>query len=94
VYRPIFDSILNRSIAVGDELKFTVKATSLAADAKLAYSAAGLPTGASFDPESRIFTWTPTTRQIGAHTVTFTVNDGVLPESNEVKLTVLPRTNP
>jgi len=94
VYRPIFDSILNRSIAVGDELKFTVKATSLSADAKLAYSAAGLPTGASFDPATRIFTWTPTAQQAGAHTVTFTVNDGVLPESNEVTLTVLPRTNP
>ena len=94
VYRPIFDSILTRSVAVGDELKFTVNATSLAANAKLAYSAAHLPVGASFDPATRIFTWTPTTQQAGAHTVMFTVNDGVLPESTEVTLTVLPRTNP
>jgi hypothetical protein len=79
---------------VGDELKFTVNATSLAADAKLAYSAAHLPAGASFDPATRVFTWTPTMQQAGAHTVTFTVNDGVLPESTEVTLTVLPRTKP
>jgi hypothetical protein len=89
VYRPSFDTILHRSVAAGDSLTFPVNATTLVPGAKLIYSATGLPAGATFDPATRIFTWKPTARQRGSHAVTFTVNDGVLPESTVVTLTVL-----
>jgi PKD repeat protein len=40
------------------------------------YSASGLPAGASFDPETRQFSWTPDYTQAGEYTVTFTASDG------------------
>ena len=88
VYRPSFDSIGAKKIAVGEPLQFTVVARSPDANAKLTYSASGLPAGASFDPSTQSFSWTPTKAQAGSHSVKFTVNDGVLPVSTSVTITV------
>ncbi len=90
VYRPSFDSIGAKKIAVGESLQFTVVARSPDANAKLTYSASGLPAGASFDPVTQTFSWTPTKAQAGSHSVKFTVNDGVLPVSTAVTISVRP----
>lgn len=90
VYRPSFDSIGAKKIAAGESLQFTVLARSPDANAKLTYSANALPTGASFDPNTQMFSWTPTKTQVGSHTVKFTVNDGVLPVSTSVTISVRP----
>jgi PKD repeat protein len=42
----------------------------------ITYSAGNLPAGASFDPATQTFSWTPTYRQAGTYTVTFTASDG------------------
>ncbi len=42
----------------------------------LTYSASGLPEGASFDPATQQFSWTPTYTQAGQYEVTFTAVDG------------------
>lgn len=42
---------------------------------RLTYSAQGLPEGASFNPQSRIFTWTPTFEQSGIYAIDFAVHD-------------------
>ena len=66
-----------QSVAEGQALNFTVEATD--ADAPrdtLTYSAAGLPSGATFDPATRQFAWTPGFTGAGTHEVTFTVKDG------------------
>ncbi len=42
---------------------------------KLTYSVTGLPQGATFNPTSRVFSWTPTYEQSGVYPLTFTVTD-------------------
>jgi hypothetical protein len=94
VYRPVFEYVGVKSISAGSLLQFTVTANTPAPGAKLSYSASNLPTGAGFDAATRTFSWTPGPRQAGTHTVTFTVNDGVLPESTSVTIKVLPPAKP
>ena len=61
-------------------LSFGVAATDFDDD-PLTYSASGLPAGASFDPATRQFSWTPDYTQAGVYTVTFTASDGDRPYS-------------
>ena len=89
VYRPSFEPLPEKSVAVRTEIQFSVVAATPASAAELRYSATHLPVGSSFDAASRIFSWTPSPRQLGTHLVTFTVNDGVLPESATVTIKVL-----
>jgi len=94
VYRPNFEPIGSKSIAAGSLLQLTVTASTPVAGAKLSYSAGNLPSGASFDAATRAFSWTPGPRQAGTYIVTFTVDDGVLPESTTVTIAVLPPAKP
>jgi len=94
VYRPSFDAIGSKSTPAGSLLQFTVAANTPVAGAKLSYSAVNLPSGASFDAETRTFSWTPGPRQAGTYTVTFTVDDGILPESTSVSIAVLAAAKP
>ena len=75
----------------GSTLSFVVTATDPDGDA-LTYSAGGLPAGASFDPATQQFTWTPGYDQAGTYTVTFTAKDGTksysLSETKTVTITV------
>ena len=84
---PVIGPIGDRSINEGTSLAFTVSATDPDGDA-ITYSATGLPTGASFDPSTHIFTWTPDYTQAGVYTVTFTASDGNLSASQNVVITV------
>ncbi len=59
-------------------------------DIPLVLSCSSLPSGASFDPEQGIFLWTPTEAQQGDYFITFTVDDGVIPENTTVKIHVSP----
>jgi chitodextrinase len=56
------------------------------------YSASGLPAGASFDPATQQFSWTPGFTQAGTYTVTFTASDGTksysLSGTKDVTITV------
>ena len=71
---PVLDPIGNRSVNVGEELQFTVMGSDPDED-NLTYHVGDLPEGASFDPESHIFSWTPGIEQVGSVTVFFTVTD-------------------
>ncbi len=55
----------------------------------LTYSASNLPTGASFDPVTQQFTWSPAYNQVGNYTVTFRVSDGTLSASRDVTFTAI-----
>jgi hypothetical protein len=94
VYRPSFDSIGPQKIAAGEFLEFQVTARTPAPGAKLTYSAANLPSRATFDAATRTFSWTPTARQVGAYAVKFTVDDTVLPESTTATIVVVPAKKP
>jgi hypothetical protein len=62
-----------------------------AADAEgdtLVYSASGLPDGATFDPDTRTFSWTPRYDQAGDYTVHFEVSDGEFTDSEDIVITV------
>ena len=94
VYRPSFESLTPQTVHAGQTLTFAVNARTPATAVTLSYTAEGLPTGATFDAPTRTFLWTPSTRQLGIHTIRFVVNDGVLPNSKAVPINVLPAAVP
>jgi hypothetical protein len=81
----------SQSVDENRALRFGVAATDPDGDA-LTYSASGLPAGASFDPATRQFSWTPDYTQAGTYTVTFTASDGTksysLSGTKQVTITV------
>ena len=77
---PVLHPIGNQTVLEGQTLSFTVSATDLDRDT-LTYSASNLPPGASFDPATHTFTWTPNYGQAGNYTnVEFTVTDSGTPQ--------------
>jgi len=76
----------NKTINEGETLTFTVAATDPTGDV-LTYTAAGLPTGATFN--GQIFAWTPDSAQAGAYDVLFIVSDGVLTDVETITIIVL-----
>ncbi len=84
---PVLAAIGAKSGTEGALLSFVVSATD-PENAPLGYSAAPLPAGASFNPTTRTFTWTPGYEQAGRYTVTFTVSDGSLADSEAVVIDV------
>ena len=83
---PVLDPIGHQIINPGDSLVFTVSATDPEGD-DLTYSASNLPAGAQFDPETRVFSWTPTAGQTEPVTgIRFQVSDGVLTDSEEITI--------
>lgn len=72
---PVIASIPNQSVTAGSRLRFTVSATDANGDT-VGYSASSLPSGATLDPVTGIFDWTPSSTQVGSYTVAFTANDG------------------
>jgi len=57
-------------------------------DIPLTLYCGNLPPGAAFDPIRKEFTWIPTSEQIGEYVVTFTVDDGIIPEKTDIRITV------
>ena len=87
---PILNAIGSKSVNEEAELRFTISGSDVDDPAQaLVYSATGLPTGATFDPATREFVWTPTELQgPGSYLVTFSVTDGVAMTSEAVTITV------
>jgi hypothetical protein len=71
---PVWDSLANQNIKNSQPLQFTVSATDPDSDA-LTYSVGPLPAGASFNPVSRTFSWTPALSAVGSYQVSFTATD-------------------
>ncbi|WP_168121431.1 discoidin domain-containing protein [Paenibacillus sp. HB172176] len=71
---PVLSAIGNKSGEEGAELRFTLSAEDPEED-PLTYSAQGLPAGASLDPASGDFVWTPDYTQAGTYEITFIVSD-------------------
>ena len=84
---PVLAQIGAKSVNEESALTFTVSASDADGDS-LTYSASNLPTGASFNTATRVFTWTPADGQTGTYTVTFSVTDGYLTDSESVTMTV------
>jgi hypothetical protein len=56
----------------------------------VSYTVSGLPAGATFDPDTALFTWMPSFTQTGPFTVTFTAtsSDGGVTESSTVSMPI------
>lgn len=103
VHRPYFSYIGDQSVKLGDTLTLTISARNPAngvrttekqpaavieaLDGGLTYGTAGLlPVGASFDAGSHTLTFKPVAK--GTYKVTFTLDDGVIPEQKTIRITV------
>jgi hypothetical protein len=71
---PVWQPVNSQSVQIGQSLQFSVSAID-SNNAPITYSATGLPAGATLDPISGTFTWTPTSGQIGSYQVNFTATD-------------------
>src|SRR5262249_7003471 len=87
---PVLAPIGNKTVQAGTNLSFSIMAHDPDTDA-LTYNATGLPAGATSSyasttilpggtvvwqpPGTPSFSWTPTSSQVGSHTVTFTIRD-------------------
>jgi len=87
---PVLNPIGSKTVSVGNLLQFTVTASDPDLPAQtLIFSASNLPPGATFNPSTRIFSWTPTSGQAGVYSgVHFAVTDGVLTDSEDITITV------
>ncbi len=70
---PTILPIRDQSVRVGDTIRFQVQGYDREGDF-LRYSSVGEPQGATFDPQTRVFSWTPTALQIGKYVVNFRVS--------------------
>lgn len=83
---PTLTDIGSQNTLENQNLTFTLSATDPDGDS-LVYSANSLPSGSSFNPTTRVFTWTPTYAQAGNYeNVEFTVTDNGSPLELDVEL--------
>jgi VCBS repeat-containing protein len=94
---PVLGAIGNRTVQVGQTLSFTVTATDADFPANgLVLSRSALPTGATFDAGTGVFSWTPTAGQVGDTSLIFTVTDNgspVLNDSETITISVAAEDN-
>lgn len=78
----------NLTIKEGKEFSIQLQASDPDNDS-LIFGASPLPAGAKFNPNTGLFTWTPSHTQAGPYTITFTVTDGIFEASEVVTFQVL-----
>jgi hypothetical protein len=85
---PVLNAIGDKSINWGATLSFTISGSDANGDA-LTYSASNLPVGATFDPATQTFSWTPEDSQAGVYaSIRFQVSDGSLSDTEDITITV------
>ena len=79
-----------KTVSEGALLQFTVTASDSDIPAQtLTYSASSLPLGATFNPGTHVFSWTPASGQAGVYyNLHFEVSDGDLKDSEDITITV------
>lgn len=84
-HSPVLSVIGNKTVDENGLLGFSVSASDINGDS-IVYSAATLPSGATFIDQD--FSWTPNYEQAGTYLVTFSVSDGELSDVEVVTITV------
>ncbi|MBI1762031.1 MAG: tandem-95 repeat protein, partial [Acidobacteria bacterium] len=74
-----------QTVKEGETLTFTISATDVDTGQTLKFTAASVPSGASFNDATRTFAWTPNFDQAGTYTVSFTVMDNGAPVGSDTK---------
>ena len=90
---PSLAPIGNKSVAYDTRLTFTVSATDLDTNDTLTLSASPLPSGATFNPSTGEFDWTPTINNVGTHQVTFAAVDDGTPQQRDEEVVTLTVTD-
>ncbi len=83
---PVLNSIGNKTVTVGNSISFNVSATDPNGD-NLTFSASNLPAGASFNPQTHTFSWTPISTGVYLN-IHFEVSDGSLTDSENITISV------
>ncbi len=91
---PKFTSANSKVAVIGRRLQFKVEAKDNddpkgPYGSKLEYQAANLPRNADFNPQTQIFTWTPSENDKGVYALIFSVTDGRHPVAQGFTLTTL-----
>jgi uncharacterized protein (UPF0179 family) len=88
---PVLNFIGSKTVSEGTLLQFTVTASDPDIPAQtLTFSASNLPPGATFNPSTHVFSWTPTSGQAGVYSgVHFEVSDGYLKDSEDITITIM-----
>jgi hypothetical protein len=91
-HAPVLSTTGDQTIDEGELLQFTLNATD-PDDDELTFSVTNLPSGASFDPQTGVFSWTPDFDDAGAYpNIEFTVTDDkdpALSDSETITITVV-----
>ncbi len=92
-HAPVWTPIGDKWVIAGCLLSFQVAASDIDLGQTLTYTTSGLPEGATFDPVTRSFTWTPVMGQVrmAPYELTFTVaddGDPVLSAETSIDITV------
>jgi hypothetical protein len=92
---PVLAPIGNKTAHPGFTLQFTISATDPNGSSGLVYSANNLPSGATFNPATRTFSWSPTAGQVGTYPgVHFEVTDGDFIDSEDITIYVVENQAP
>jgi len=87
---PVLSPIGNKTCLEGELCEFVISATDPDASDVLTFSAANLPSGATFDPSTATFSWTPGYDQQGIYeNVEFSVTDNGNPIELDAELIVI-----
>lgn len=81
---PDLDEIIDQQADEGSPLSFQVTATDQDSDQTLTYAIGAGPVGATIDPQSGLFTWTPTNGQV-TEQVTVVVTDNGTPSLSDTE---------
>ena len=84
VDRPPVLTVTDHNAVLGAPLAFTLQGSDPDTGDTLTYSAIGLPDGATLDPATGAFAWTPAAGEQGDYEVTFAVSDGQLTATRDV----------
>ncbi len=84
---PIWTSIGDKFVSAGQLLQFNVSANDPDGDF-VTYSVLNIPSGASFNSASRLFSWVPNQSQNGTYFVSFRASDGKTTSDTGVRIQV------
>ncbi len=94
---PTLDGIGAQRVVAGSTLTFQAQGSDPNGDT-ITYTATGLPAGASINPTTGVFTWVPSSTDVGAYSITVQASDGSLTATETLSITVVtppaPGTNP
>jgi hypothetical protein len=85
---PVIEDPGAQRVNENESLSFVVNATDEDRGTELSYEASGLPEGASFNGQTRMFTWKPTFEQAGEYQLKLNVSDGQDTAEKTVNITV------